>query len=192
MITYCYHLVESSLHLFWRHIWHTSKKDIPLKGTAEAKPRNIQFRQGGPRTFLFLLLLWFLLPSPVDQIFIDFPSIFYIFSDEKTSTKSFGLDSQGRGLRTEFTKTWRWNIRHLHQTHHVTPKGKDNSPEKKTQIFSEINVCRRSHRSTSPLMRLQLEAKFRVPSDSLQCLVAQQRSWEISSSGLGLEFLPWS
>lgn len=93
---------------------------------------------------------------------------------KKTSRKSFGLDSQGRGFRTEFTKTWRWIIRHGHQTHHVRPKGNETPPYRKT-----INVCRRGHRGTSPLMRLQLEAKFKVPSDSLQCLVAQHWSWEI-------------
>lgn len=128
-----------------------------------AEPRNIQFRQWGPWTFLFLLLLWFLLPiiwilseSPVilsshdislnllsqhksrQQIrgFSDFTSIFYTFSNEKTSTKSFGLDSQGRGFRTEFTKTWRWIIRHGHQTHHVRPKGNENPPIEKHQGVS--------------------------------------------------------
>ena len=50
---------------------------------------------------------------------------------------SLGLDSQGRGFRTEFTKT-------------------------------------------SPLIRRQLEAKFKVPSDSRQCLAkaAVQAVWD--------------
>lgn len=113
-----------------------------------AEPRNIQFRQWGPWTFLFLLLLWFLLPiiwilseSPVILSSHDISlSLLYPFStqfqttnprNENTSTKSFGLDSQGRGFRTEFTKTWRWIIRHGHQTHHVRPKGNENPPIEK-------------------------------------------------------------
>lgn len=91
----------------------------------------------------YIVISWHLPESPfstqvqtTNPWISDFTSIFYTFSNEKTSTKSFGLDSQGRGFRTEFTKTWRWIIRHGHQTHHVRPKGNENPPIRKRQGVS--------------------------------------------------------